>query len=650
MTRHLPRCVAPLALALCLAPLAHAERLPAKLFAQNPGFSAVALSPDGQHLALTTPIENRTDVLIVDLQGKAEPMRIGYRANEHVVAPYWADDERLVLSKAEKAGSRAAPRGTGEIYSVDASGKNQELLFGYIPDEGNIRGRRKDTGFASLLDRIPGSKGGLLFAFFDPSNADRHSAIYKVDAHSGKREQIEQIPMRAGVVAVDRNQRPRFALSRNDDAKPEMIYRPTADADWRPVPKALAGNVMTVLAFERDNNIAWAEISDAGEASSLYRVDFGKGSREKVYGRADMDVGSVLYGGFDGVPFAILYEEGKPAVQYLDPKSEWAQLHAGLMKTFPGNLVRFVDFSRDDRKVLAYVYSDRNPGDHYLVDRNTQKVSKLQSRLQGIDPSQMASMSPFRYAASDGQELDAFLTIPKEGSKPFPVVVLPHGGPHGPFDSWGFDTDVQFLANRGYAVLQVNFRGSGGRGEDFEKSGYRKWGTRIMDDIVDGLRHVAGQGLVDAGRACIFGASFGGYSALMAPVRSPGTFRCAIGYVGVYDLNLLHTKGDSNDTRQGRNIVTQYVSEDQAELDANSPAKQASRVGIPVFLVAGKDDIRAPVAHTDAMAKALKQAGTPVEVMIKAGEAHGFYDEKNRIELYDRLEAFLDQHIGKKAQ
>lgn len=637
------------ALSLCSGH-ALAAKIPVKVFAQNPGFSAVALSPDGHRLAITTPVENRTDVMIVDLSGKAEPMRIRYNANEHVIGPFWADDDRLVLSKARKAGSRAAPSGTGEVFSVDATGRNQQLLFGYVPDEGNIRGRRKDTGFASLLDRVPGGKGELLFSYVDWTSADRHSSIYRVNPVNGEREQIEQIPLRAGVVAVDHKLKPRFASSRDDNAEPLLRYRPTADSAWTEVPKSMAGRSMYVIAFEADNDIAWAEISDAGEPSSLYRVSFSKGTRDKVFGRDDMDIGSVMMSGFDGVPFAAVFDAGKPAVQYFDPKSEWAQLHSGLMKQFPGNLVRFIDFSRDDNHVLALVYSDRNPGDYYLIDRTANRVSKLQSRLEGIDPTQMASMSPFRFKASDGVELDAFITVPREGSKPFPVVVMPHGGPHGPYDSWSFDADAQFLANRGYAVLQVNFRGSGGRGETFEKSGHRKWGTRIMDDIVDGLKFGVAQGLVDAGRACIYGASFGGYASLMAPVRSPGTFKCAIGYLGVYDLELLHSRGDTNDTKQGRNVVTQFVGTDTTELAANSPAKQGAKVGIPVMLVAGKEDIRAPLAHTNAMADALKKAGTPVDVMVKGGEAHGFYKEENRVELYEKMEAFLDKHIGNKSK
>jgi dipeptidyl aminopeptidase/acylaminoacyl peptidase len=642
---------AALAVALtCFGANAFAAKIPTKVFAQLPQYGTMALSPNGKLLAITTPIENRTDLMIIDLSGKKDPKRVRYMPNEHVVSPFWADDERLVVSKAIKAGSLAQPRGKGELYSVDANGENQEMLFGYVPDQGNVRGRRKDRGFAGVLDRVPDSKGELIVYFSSFDAADRQSSIYRVNAHTGERKLIEQVPLRGANIAVDRNLRPRFASSTDDSNEPVLRYRATADAEWAPVPKTISGRTMTVLSFAKDNNIAWALISDSGEPDALYKVDFAKGSRQKIHGRDDQDIASVYYSGFDGDPFAVSFNAGKPAIQYLDPSSEWARLHAGLMKNFAGNMVSIAGFSRDSQTVLLVASSDRNPGTYYLLDRSTNKVSMLQSRFTDIDPQQMATMSPISFQASDGQQLNAFLTLPREGAKPFPVVVLPHGGPHGPYDSWGFDSDAQFLANRGYAVLQVNFRGSGGRGETFMKSGYRKWGTRIMDDIVDGLKFAAAQGLVDADRACIYGASFGGYASLMAPIRSPGTFKCAIGYLGVYDLNMLHSEGDTNDTKQGRNVVAQFVGEDKAELDANSPAKQGDKVGIPVLLVAGKEDIRAPMAHTDAMASALKKAGTPVEVMAKGGEAHGFYKEENRIELYDKMEAFLDKHIGAKSK
>ncbi len=626
-----------------------AERLPVKLFAQHPQYSSVAMSPDGQHLAITTPVDNRTDLLIVDLSGKDEPVRVRYRANEHVFAPLWADDDRLVVGKGKKFGFLEAPFSLGEIYSTNLSGEKQEMLFGYQPDDDNRRGVRKDLGFAYVEQRIQPLRGEMLVTFQSWEQKDKKTYIYRVNATTGKRNLIERLNLEAASIATDQSNRPRFAKSADDHLNPILRYRPTADSEWLPVPATLAGRDMSVLTFAKDNNIAYAEISDKGEPEVLYKVDFSKGTREKVLDRGEYDTGGITYAGFDPQPFAIVSYLPKLSIQYLDTDSEWTKLHAGLMKRFAGNYVAFEEFSRDDKRVLISVSGDRNPGQYYLLDRNKNTFAKILDSFEGIDPTKLAAMRPIEFKNRDGVSLSGMLTLPTSGAAPYPMVMLPHGGPHGVSDYWSFDSDVQFLANRGYAVLQVNFQGSANRGENFERSTYRKWGTTIMDDIADGVRWAIGQQVADKDRICIYGASFGGYSALMNPVRYPGMYQCAIGYAGIYDLEMDYSKGDVNDTRRGRNSLVAMFGTDEAEMARHSPARQADKVLIPTLLVHGKDDQRCPFAQFKMMRDGLEKAGTPLEVLVKDAEAHGFYKEENRIELYQKMEAFLDKHIGAKA-
>jgi dipeptidyl aminopeptidase/acylaminoacyl peptidase len=227
-----------------------------------------------------------------------------------------------------------------------------------------------------------------------------------------------------------------------------------------------------------------------------------------------------------------------------------------------------------------------------------------------------------------------------------PMVLLPHGGPHDVADEWFFDPDAQFLASRGYAVLQVNFRGSNGRGLSFRHAGYRQWGGKIQDDLVDGVRWAIGQGEVDAKRICVYGASFGGYSALMLAAREPGMFRCAVGYAGVYDLNQMASTGEAKASKRLRATLARTIGTDKAELDRYSPAMQAERITIPVLLVHGGKDKRAPLAQAEAMRAALVKAGHPPEWLVAPNEGHGFYDTRNVTEFYQRLEAFLARHLG----
>jgi dipeptidyl aminopeptidase/acylaminoacyl peptidase len=229
------------------------------------------------------------------------------------------------------------------------------------------------------------------------------------------------------------------------------------------------------------------------------------------------------------------------------------------------------------------------------------------------------------------------------------MIVNPHGGPIGPRDSWRFNSEAQMLANRGYAVLQVNFRGSGGYGDAFRDAGHRQWAQGIQNDIIDATQWAIDQGYADKDRICIYGGSFGGYSSLMAPIRAPGLFQCAVGYVGVYDMDMMFTKGDIPRRTSGQRYLRRTLGTDKAELRATSPTAQAEKVGIPVLLVAGARDERAVPEQTEAMRDALVKAGNPpVETIIQSGEMHGFYKEENNLALYTKMLDFFAKHIGGK--
>ena len=255
-------------------------------------------------------------------------------------------------------------------------------------------------------------------------------------------------------------------------------------------------------------------------------------------------------------------------------------------------------------------------------------------------------MKPFELEARDGTSLHGFVTLPRGADAgSLPMVVMPHGGPFGVFDAWGFDPEVQLLAASGYAVLQVNFRGSGNYGRAFRQAGATQWGRAMQDDVTDATRWAIEQGIADAGRICIYGASYGAYAALMGVVREPGLYRCAIGYVGVYDLPLMKREAEES----GRSSATwsrEWIGEDMALLQRHSPNRRADEISVPVLLAAGGEDFIAPVEHTRRMEAALKKAGVPVEALYYPREGHGFYETAHRREFYTRVLRFLGTHIG----
>jgi dipeptidyl aminopeptidase/acylaminoacyl peptidase len=618
--------------------------LPMEGFAKRAEYRSAELSPSGKFVSVIAPYQNFDAVHVIKLDGGFERNVIKFdpKEEESIADTSWSDDDRLVVSKAKHFGILTQPMLTGAVFASNGDGSEQKQLFGYQDDKSNSRSPLKDRATSYLTDLLHDSNGQALFTYipWDQSRSENKSSVYRVDTHTGKRTQIEKID--GGYVTADASGALRFRMDYTDEDEPLNWYRPRgSDPEWARVPASIAGRTLQPLGFEKDNNHAYVLASDTGEPMALYRVDVAAGTRERLAGNPTLSVSDVMYGGYDGKPFAVRYTAGRPKVDYIDTKSEWAQLHAGLMKLFAGQMVSFVNFSKDNTKVLFYVYSDRHPGAYYLFDRATGKPSLLFETMEWIDPQKMASTLPFEFKNSQGETLFGFLTTPPGKTGPLPTVVLPHGGPFGPYDSWGFDPDVQFLASRGYAVLQVNFRGSGGRGEKFERSTYRQWGTGIQDDIGDGVKWAIAQGKVDAARVCIYGASFGGYSAMMNPIRNPGMYKCAIGYAGVYDLAEMQDSGDINDSRQGRSYLSRAVGSDTADLNAQSPSKNADKLNLPILLIHGKSDWRAPMEQYRAMEYALKTAKKPFESLLRSSEGHGFYDTDNRLELYKRMETFL---------
>jgi dipeptidyl aminopeptidase/acylaminoacyl peptidase len=257
----------------------------------------------------------------------------------------------------------------------------------------------------------------------------------------------------------------------------------------------------------------------------------------------------------------------------------------------------------------------------------------------------MAEVRPITYKARDGLEIDGFLTLPRGGDKEdLPLVLMPHGGPFDSFDAWAFDVDAQLLANAGYAVLKVNFRGSGNRGRAFKTAGARQWGGKMQDDLADAVRWAVSQKIADPGRVCIVGASYGGYAAMMGLALTPELFKCGVGYVGVYDLERMVAE-DSRNSRASATWLRDWVGEGDMLRQA-SATTVADRIKAPVLLVAGGEDRIAPIAHSRAMERRLKDAGVPVETLYAGSEGHGFYEERNRRAYYTALLDFLAQHIG----
>lgn len=636
------------AMLLVPAIVAAADLLPVEDFARHPQLSMPRLSPDGKYLAVRWD-EGSQHALVVyrvdDMSKPASMLRMP--KYELPLGINWVSPTRLVVAKGKEFGSLDRPAYTGEILASDVDGKNQDYLYGYESMYGRraqTRGRDRGWGF---VDALPDRANGHFYMAVTSWSSENSSSLYDVDASANTRHLVADIGVGNMSFLVGDDGRPRYAYGRNDNYD-YVVYHRENDR-WQQLPASQIGSFSPVEVAPDQQHI-YARYNSGGGPASLVVQDESGANRQVLAAAGFGSVGTIEWTAPPRQPFATVSETGIRQASYIDPNLPAAKLHRALSLKFPGQYVHFINYSEDGGQLLFSVSSDRNPGTYLLIDTHTYKVHKLFDAAPWIDPARMAERRPMHFKASDGTELEAILTLPPgHGETGLPMVLLPHGGPIGISDDWSYDDDAQFLASRGYLVLQVNYRGSGGRGEDFQEAGYLKWGTGIQQDLIDGVHWAVDQHYADPARICVYGGSFGGYSAMMTVIRAPGLFKCAVGYAGVYDLKMMYAKGDVRESKTGRSYLTMVIGKDNADLEANSPDKLAYKIDVPVLLIHGEDDQRAPFAQAKAMRAALDAAHKPYEWMSKPGEGHGFYDEKNRVDFYNALQAFLEKHIGKGA-
>ena len=620
--------------------------LPVSAFASRSLVGSPRLSPDGDYLSVRTdsPSGDMHALAIYRLSDMKVVSLLRLPVYEVPVNTVWVSPDWLVVELGKEFGSLDRPVATGEVISSSIDGKRQHYLYGYKPISRRAAAGQEDEGFGSIVG-LPSKANGSFYLGEQPWGHENRSLVYAVNAEHDTRDLIAEMNVADMNFLIDPEGKATFAFGDNSDFE-YVAYR-HVDGQWKALDAQQVGQRFAPFDYAPDGQNIYAWWSKDGGPLALIRENQ-NGDDRKILAQDDFaNIDDLQWTAPPRQPFAAITESGIPKPVFIDANLPAAKLYQALAKSFPGEFVDFINFSEDGDKLLFFVSSDRDPGAWYLFDAKTHNANKLLAVEQWIKPADMAERRPIRFKAGDGVELDGFLTIPPHRDLAnLPMVLVPHGGPHGVKDDWFYDDDAQFLANRGYLVLQVNYRGSDGRGPDFEHSGYLKWGTRIQQDLIDGVKWTIDQHYADAGRICVYGGSFGGYSALMSVIRAPHLFKCAIGYAGVYDLKMMYEKGDIRSSQFGRSYLSTVIGKDAAELDANSPDKLADKIDVPVFLAHGKDDQRAPFAQAEAMRDALEAAHKTCEWMAVPHEGHGFYTEADRAGFLTRMQAFLGKYIG----
>ncbi|MCL1524144.1 alpha/beta hydrolase family protein [Xanthomonas nasturtii] len=609
----------------------------------------IKISPTGDYFALTMPMEDRTVLGIVRRKDKVATAKVTGGANSVVDDFWWASDERMVVSMAQRLGSRDEPMAIGQLHAIDADGKNSRLLaspYGTNPDINGAQLKMDLDPGTYMLDTLPGDARNILVSTI-PFVGDPNVRVDKLDIQTGRRSTVATAPVQRADFVTDQQGLIRFASGADVTNTSKLYYRDNDDAPWRLINDAGSSKHREFpLGFSADGSVAYLQVEQDTGTDVLAAWDPATGKSTPLLHDDTVDPDRILRD-LDGItPIGAAYMSDRVRNRFFDEQTPTAKLYRSLEKAFDGNAVYITSATRDRRLVLVYVWSDRNNGDYYLFDTVSKHADRVFSRREWFPPDAVPASTQVGFKARDGLQLHGYLTRPlhADAGKPLPLIVMPHGGPFGIFDKWEFDDDAQLLAAAGYAVLRVNYRGSANYGRAFTVAGAKEWGGRMQDDLTDATRWAITQGVADAARICLYGASYGGYAALMGVAKEPGLYRCAAGYVGVYDLDML-ARDNGRYARWAKNWTGDWLGARET-LAARSPVTLANQIKVPVFLAAGGKDERAPIEHTKRMERALKGAGVPVESLYFPNEGHGFYTEPHRREYYTRLLAFLSKQLG----
>ncbi|MCI5059276.1 MAG: S9 family peptidase, partial [Flavobacteriales bacterium] len=404
---------------------------------------------------------------------------------------------------------------------------------------------------------------------------------------------------------------------------------------------------LTPIAFTPDNKNIYA-VSNLGRdksAAVVFDLKTGK-ETEVLYENPDYDISYLFYSDAQNQLISASYTSWKRERKFFDKK--WEEDFNYLNDQIGEYELAMTSMNEKEDKVIVRTYSDRTLGEYYYFDRNSKELEKLCEVSPWLKEENMADMTPIEYESRDGLTINGYLTLPKgRDPKNLPVVINPHGGPWAR-DSWGFNPQVQFLANRGYAVLQMNFRGSTGYGREFWEKSFKQWGKTMQDDITDGVNWLVDQGIADKDRVAIYGGSYGGYATLAGVTFTPDLYACAIDYVGVSNMfTFMNTIPPY--WEQYRAMFYEMVGDpkkDSLALREVSPVYHVDKIKAPLFVAQGRNDPRVNVAESDQIVEALNKRGIDVEYMVKDNEGHGFRNEENKYEFYGAMEKFLNKHIG----
>ena len=641
-----------IAISCLAAPPLDENRL--KQFLEVDDYWNVRLSPDGRHISLLTDRDGRNTLVVLDLKTMKPTASVKYEEDQRIeiTGAEWIDPKLLYYTTSHKTARLEAPYLTPDLFVLAADGGRNDRLW-------NFRGNREDNsrgkgdlirGWPRIISFLPDKKHEVLLfvSSFERRDGAGRGLLARMDLRSGDVERVKRTPEYTQEVLSSEDGSTLIAVTINREYKRKNFVLQKG-GEWVPITFDLSGYTDQFLPKVIVGDFVYAYAQEAGSIDSdgyLLRYRISDKSWQEIYNFGFSTPGEVDVND-DGELMRLQWTNDSPRMKVFDDQDPVSRVLQSFAKSYPGFVISPVSLTEDKKQLLIHVASGAYRGEYFLYNAETRKARFLISMDEDINGAELAELSSAEFTASDGVKIPGWFQAPPGIEKP-PLVVYIHGGPHGPYNQFGFNLRWHVLNAMGYAVYAPNFRGSGGFGQRFEAAGYGKWGTRMIDDMAEGARHLVEHGLVDGNRICAMGGSYGGYGTAQSLVRYPDLYRCGVIIAGFFDATHLKEKSDIKRWYAGSNYMAKVIGDDEDSIKQMSPIHNLDAIKAPMLILHGKKDERTPFKGARDFVEALEKADKTFEYHWYAKEGHGNVKLENRVDQWRRVEAFLARENGAK--
>jgi dipeptidyl aminopeptidase/acylaminoacyl peptidase len=613
---------------------------PAAAFFADPLLSHVVLSPDGQRFAAVSARDGVIALIVRPTWGgDTMPLAKLGEPGTSLAALGWAADDVIVVSLETPLPAHGERARRLRLIAVDVEHAKTRDLGEKWPSDQLALGREQ------VIDWLPDDPKHVLIHYQEQGKSGPSAA--RVDVRTGNVESVAPAEKAVQRWYADPQGEVRVGEGSRDGSW-LVVGRRKPDGDFEDLTHfdRLSGDGFTFAGYSSEPRTLYVYAPTAGDRIGLFSYDLNERALgPPVYADPVFDVGALVRSPRTGKLLGVEVPGDRPAIHFFDDAA--AREQAAIDRAFPGTTNRIVSLDRAERTAIVAVSGDTKPPEYYAYDREQKKMDFLAAAHPSLDAKSLAPMQVVRYPARDGLEIQAYLTLPRGGETHLPVIVVVHDGPNAR-DVWGWDATAQFLASRGFAVFQPNYRGSTGFGRAHERKGVGQWGRAMQNDIADGVEWLVAQGTADRDRIGIYGVGYGGYAALEALEQTPQLYRAGASFGAITDLAdwLGDRESDAFSARAKASIGG--AAKDDAQLKATSPARHAGQVRVPVLIAHGSADPIVDAKQSHTMAKELEDAKVEVETWFYRDELHEFIAERDRIDFHERLAAFFARHLARR--